>query len=289
MKKYLSIALVALSALAVSNAFAHDHGGKKHSKLEMVLAAQSDEHKARYDARNPKETLEFFEVKKGDTVLEASPGGGWYTKILAPLLGDEGKLIGVDYNAEIWAIREASEEFLAIRAQWAANWPAKVAEMGVEGGAKIEGAYFGQISEDMNGTVDKVLFIRALHLSARYEDQGGFLSESMADSFRVLKPGGVMGVVQHAAREDRSDDWADGSSGYLKASKVIAMAEAAGFELVDTSDINANELDQAKEGDIVWRLPPSLSTSKEDPELAAKMKAIGESNRMTLKFRKPAA
>lgn len=103
----------------------------------------------------------------------------------------------------------------------------------------------------------------------------------------MLKPGGILGVVQHEAREDRSDEWADGNAGYLKQSFIVEAATKAGFELVDSSDINNNELDQAKSGDIVWRLPPGLANSKEDPGLAAQMNAIGESNRMTLKFRKP--
>jgi predicted methyltransferase len=84
-----------------------------------------------------------------------------------------------------------------------------------------------------------------------------------------------------------SDDWASGRNGYLKRDFLIGQMEEAGFEFVAASDINANESDQPTEEDIVWRLPPSLATSKEDPELKAKMEAVGESNRMTLKFRKP--
>ena len=84
------------------------------------------------------------------------------------------------------------------------------------------------------------------------------------------------------------DDWASGANGYLKKGFVIAQMEAAGFELVESSDINANDKDQPTADDIVWRLPPSLDTSREDPELRAQLEAVGESNRMTLKFRKPA-
>ena len=83
------------------------------------------------------------------------------------------------------------------------------------------------------------------------------------------------------------DDWANGRHGYLKSDFVIARMEEAGFEFLAASDINANEKDQPSEEDIVWRLPPSLATSKKDPELKAKLEAVGESNRMTLKFRKP--
>ena len=103
----------------------------------------------------------------------------------------------------------------------------------------------------------------------------------------MLKPGGVVGIVQHEARDDRSDEWADGSSGYLKKSFVVAAMQKAGFTLIDDSDLNANPKDQAKEGDIVWRLPPTYAGAKDDEARKAEMSAIGESNRMTLLFRKP--
>ena len=103
----------------------------------------------------------------------------------------------------------------------------------------------------------------------------------------MLKPGGVVGVVQHEARENMSDEWASGAKGYLKKDFVIDKMTAAGFEYIGASDVNQNEKDQPGSEDIVWRLPPSLSTSREDPELREAMQAIGESNRMTLKFRKP--
>ena len=96
-----------------------------------------------------------------------------------------------------------------------------------------------------------------------------------------------MGVVQHHARDEMPDEWATGANGYLKKQFVIDQMEAAGFEFVAESDINANPKDQPTTEDFVWRLPPSLVTSREDPELRKKMLAIGESNRMTLKFRKP--
>ena len=141
--------------------------------------------------------------------------------------------------------------------------------------------------ESRAGTADVVFLVRVLHNLANFEEEGGYLTAALADSFAVLKPGGTLGVVQHQAREEMSDAFADGSHGYLKKSFVIAQAEKAGFELVAESDINANPLDQPGEDDIVWRLPPTLATSAEDPELKAQLSAIGESHRMTLKFRKP--
>ena len=124
---------------------------------------------------------------------------------------------------------------------------------------------------------------------ARFQNagEGNYLDAALADAFVALKPDGVFGVVQHHARDDMSDEFADGNHGYLKKGFVIGLAQQAGFELVAESDINANPLDQPSEDDMVWRLPPSLGTSRDDPELRAAMQAIGESNRMTLKFRKP--
>ena len=113
------------------------------------------------------------------------------------------------------------------------------------------------------------------------------MSEALRESFDALKPGGLVGIVQHHARDNMSDDWAQGENGYLKKGYVIDMMEAAGFELVADSEMHANSKDQPATEDFVWRLPPSLNTSEDDPELRAQMQAIGESNRMTLKFRKP--
>ncbi len=104
----------------------------------------------------------------------------------------------------------------------------------------------------------------------------------------MLAEDGLVGVVQHRAPESASDEWADGSKGYLKQSAVIAMFEQAGFELVAQSEINANPKDQPGADDFVWRLPPSLRTSRDDPALREAMLAIGESDRMTLTFRKRA-
>ena len=149
--------------------------------------------------------------------------------------------------------------------------------------------HMGSMPAELEGTADAVIFIRALHNLARFENagEGPFLTESLDEVYRVLKPGGVFGVVQHHARDVMPDEWADGSKGYLKKQFVIDRVTAAGFEFEDEADFNANPKDEPTTDDIVWRLPPSYNTSKDDPELKAQYEAIGESNRMTLKFRKP--
>lgn len=258
------------------------------SKLDQVLAAQSDETKARYIYRNPKETLEFFGIQPGMTVVEALPGGGWYSQILVPYLGSDGKLIGADYDMDMWTNFEwVNEQFIEGRKAWPAEWTGKAEGWGQGQGAAAEAYTFSEIPAELNGQVDAVLFIRALHNLYRFEGNGEHLSRALKRSFDLLKSGGVVGVVQHEARDDKSDDWADGSRGYIKKSLLVEKMQAAGFELVAESDINANPKDQPGEADSVWRLPPSGRANPDTDEERAKNAAIGETHRMTLLFRKP--
>ncbi len=181
----------------------------------------------------------------------------------------------------------ATEEWLEKHQTWLTDWVADAESWSGADGATLAAFHFGSMPMDLAGTADAVFFARVLHNLARFEAEGDFLTIALADSFAALKPGGIFGVVQHHARDEMSDSFADGSNGYLKKSFVIAAAEQAGFEFVAESDINANDLDQPGEDDIVWRLPPTLATSEDNPELKAEFEVVGESNRMTLKFRKP--
>ncbi|MBT8086622.1 MAG: methyltransferase [Gammaproteobacteria bacterium] len=256
--------------------------------LALILSAQPAEVQARYRYRNPKETLEFFGITPGMTVVEALPGGGWYTRLLLGYLGAEGHLVGANYALDMWPnFPFGTEEFVEKQRTWTTDWPVKAGEWRGENGATVGAFVFGSMSASLAGTADAVLFIRAMHNLANFEEEGGFMSAALADSFAVLKPGGTLGIVQHHARDDMSDDFADGSHGYLKKALVIDAAERAGFEFVAESAVNSNPKDQPGDEDIVWRLPPSLATSADDPELKAIMEAVGESNRMTLKFQKP--
>lgn len=257
-------------------------------RLAEVLGAQPEEVQARYAARRPLNTLGFFGIEPGMTVVEGLPGEGWYSKILLPYLGEQGKLIGADYAPDMYPLFGFfPQDFIDSRPTWVADWTAEASGWSGDGGAAVAAFQFGSLPQEMHGTADAVVMIRALHNLARFEAQGGYLSKTIADIFNVLKPGGVLGVVQHMARDDMPDDWANGSKGYLKESFIIAQMEQAGFVHEATSDINHNPMDQPGADDVVWRLPPSLATSREDPALKARMLEIGESNRMTLRFRKP--
>ncbi len=257
------------------------------ANLDEVLASQPEEVKARYQYRNPKETLNFFGIEKGMTVVEVLPGGGWYSKILLPVLGSEGTLIGADYALDMWGnFSFVTPERIEQKKTWVSTWTKEASEWVPEGGASVAAFQFDALPDEMKGTADAVLFIRALHNMARFDSKGNFLTNALDQTHAVLKDGGLVGVVQHQAREDRPDEWANGSNGYLKQSAIIAKFEQHGFEFVAESDVNNNEKDQAVEGDIVWRLPPSLNGARDDEEKKAAMLAIGESNRMTLLFKK---
>jgi len=264
------------------------HPAVAAATLEATLAAQAAETRARYPARHPLETLTFFGIKPGQHVIEALPGSGWYTKILLPVLGSEGRLTGADYAFAMYPkFNFYSDEQIEAKKTWTTTWTAEAQTWRGDDGAAVDAFVFGSMPASLDGQADAVLFIRALHNLARFEHDGGYLTTALAEAHRALKSGGIVGVVQHVAPESAADSWADGSNGYLKKSFVIEKLTAAGFELVGESDVNVNPRDQPTESDFVWRLPPSLATSKDDPEAAARYRAIGESSRMTLLFRKP--
>ncbi len=257
------------------------------ARLAEVLAAQPATVKARYPYRHPQQTLEFIGVEPGMTVVEVLPGSLWYTNILLPYLGPEGHLIGADYPVALlenfpWA----SAEMLAKKRAWVQTWTAEREAARQPDDARVSAFQIGIMPGAFHGKADVVLFLRAQHNLARFPEQP-FLRDALRNAWDALKPGGIVGVVQHRAPESASDSFASGSNGYLKQSFVIAQMLAAGFELVATSEINANPADQPGAGDNVWRLPPSLRLPKGSTATREEMQAIGESDRMTLKFRKP--
>ncbi len=258
------------------------------ARLAEVLAEQPAEVQARFQWRHPQETLDFFGVKEGMTVVEALPGGGWYSKILLPYLGSEGALVGADYSLDMYPLFGFfSDEMLDSKKTWVTDWTGEANGWRGDGAASVSAFVLGAMPDSMKGTADVVLLIRALHNLNRFEGQGGFRTAALQNAFDVLKPGGIVGVVQHQAPEAKSDEWANGGHGYLKKSAVIAFMQKAGFEFVAESAINENPKDQPGDKDVVWRLPPTLSLEDDNEEVADQMRAIGESNRMTLKFRKP--
>ncbi len=277
------------SALLVSACQTASAPSMQYNPAAMAssLAAQSSEVKARYNARHPAETLEFFGIRPGMTVVEALPGGGWYTKILLPYLGPEGRLEAAHYPDGMWPNIRTNKDWVAERVEETRVWPEKAAGWHIENAASIGSFSFSEMPARVDGTADAVLFIRTLHNLNRFEDKTGYFSDVLTDAYRALKPGGILGVVQHRAPADKTGAWADGSHGYLKQDYMIKAFEDVGFIFEAASEINANPKDKPGDTDIVWRLAPTLATTKENTPEREAILAIGESDRMTLRFRKP--
>ncbi|WP_251359438.1 class I SAM-dependent methyltransferase [Kangiella sp. TOML190] len=279
---------IALSACAQHSSYKKEYQFAKanSAKLKSVMDARSAEDKQRDTWRKPAETLAFFRVEPGMTVAEVLPGGGWYSKIIADYLGSQGTLYGINYDEDIWPrfgfFNEARIKELVAST---AKFPETVAKVS-NSGVKARGFTFSNAPNELAGTVDRVLVIRALHNLNRFESEGQYRSKAIKAMHALLKKGGMVGLVQHKIPETADDAGANGQRGYLKQSDVIEMFENQGFELVMSSDMHANPKDQPSATDVVWRLAPSFATSRDNPELKAKMQAIGESNRMTLLFRK---
>ncbi|MCC5995310.1 MAG: class I SAM-dependent methyltransferase [Oceanicaulis sp.] len=244
--------------------------------LAAVLAdARRDNDRARDVWRNPAETLAFFDVQPDHTVVEALPGGGWYTRILLPYTEVAGRFIAINYPMSVLEAifgDRMTDERRAAAAGLEDTFPVQASEWG----GTVDGmARFGAVPAEMAGTADRVLYIRALHNMART----GNLDMAVDDAWTLLAPGGVVGVVQHRAPADEADDRADGSRGYMREADMIAAFEARGFVFEGSSEINANPNDPADADGGVWTRMPS-SDSEE-------ARAIGETDRMTLRFRKP--
>ncbi|MEM8802307.1 MAG: methyltransferase [Pseudomonadota bacterium] len=252
----------------------------ENTKLEEVLAHERRaEDRARDEFRNPAETLAFFQVEPNHTVIEYAPGGGWYTRILAPYVADEGSYVAVSFPPEA-ALESLGEEFVERIKAGAASFSDTQAEGTGVPAEKLPFHFGNAIPEELSGTVDRVLIIRMMHNLKRWN-----IADSEVEALHTaLKPGGMLGVVQHRAKADATDEFADGNAGYLREAELIAFFEGKGFELVDTSEINANPNDTTDHENGVWSLPPTFAGGDEGREELA---AIGESDRMTLLFKKP--
>ena len=288
MPQFITSFIAAALLLTVMTSPARGDAEPWVTALEEAIASRDVDQRSRDRYRHPFETLAFLRVKPGLTVAEGLPGGGWYTRILADYLGGGGTLYGVTYAHRMWPMFSfATEEWIARRRAATAEFPELVAGF-TDNGIEALGFTFESVPAEAEGTVDRVLLIRALHNLSRFEEEAGTLTAALEAIDLMLTDDGLIGVVQHRAPESVSDASARGHRGYLKQSAVIDRFESAGFELVETSEINANPGDDPGEEAVVWRLPPSLRGSDDDPARREKMLAIGESDRMTLLFRKKA-
>jgi predicted methyltransferase len=270
-KTLLSASIITLSLATVSCAEKSMEPMVK-SQLAQAVASEhrSAANKARDEYRHPQQTLEFFGLKPTMTVVEITPGGGWYTEILAPALKGKGKLIGAHYpdtgednyysNSRKKLVKKLASHEMYSEVELSNFVPKQASELAPA------------------GTADMVLTFRNLH---NWGDEG--VSQVFIDAYKALKADGILGVVEHRLPKGAT---ANGmNSGYVSVDKTIAQAAAAGFTLVASSEVNANAKDMASYEKGVWTLPPSFALKDKNKE---KYSSIGESDRMTLKFAKVA-
>jgi predicted methyltransferase len=233
---------------------------------------RTDRERARDTYRHPAETLAFFGLREDMNVVELWPGGGYYTAILAPVLAERGKLAVTHFDPNGDPKLEDTEEAQAILKRLAANE-----------------AVFGKVDKRQiarpdfvlgpDGSADLVVTFRNVH---NWIDEG-YADRVFLASFKVLKPGGALGVEEHRGSPGLTTQQIK-DTGYVPEDVIIGLAEKAGFRLAARSEVNANPRDTKDHPKGVWALPPVFANKDVDRE---KYAAIGESDRMTLKFVKP--
>jgi predicted methyltransferase len=273
MHPLLSTIMVIAAALGSATAPAFAEASRPSKALLAAVAApnRSAANTARDRYRHPAETLAFFGAKPTDTIVEIWPGGGWYTEILAPYLKDHGQLIvaapagrGAEGIAKFLDTDPATYSKVS-----RANFPAFMGGTGVPA-----------------GTADMVFTFRNVHnwrMGEYAANDADYSAVAFKELYAMLKPGGVLGIEDHRLPEDASDE-RERNSGYIKVSTIRRLAEQAGFQFAGSSEVNANPKDRKDYPKGVWTLPPRLAEGDKDRDVYL---AIGESDRMTLKFIKP--
>lgn len=274
LKFQLAATLTTIALSIAPLALADHHGGATAKTLAEWAEGEhrSEANRARNEARNPVETLEFFGVTADLTLIEILPSRGWYTEILAPYLANHGKYYAAHFSPN------ASASYMPPNLR---NFEEKItADSGLYG--KITVRHLNpphEVAIAPPESADMALTFRNVHNWI----MAGQEHEFFASFYAALKPGGVLGVVEHRAKPDAGMDVMR-TSGYVTEAYVKEVAAAAGFEFVASSEINANPNDPTVHPEGVWTLPPNYRMGDED---RAKYEAIGESDRMTLKFVKP--
>lgn len=243
-------------------------------RLADIVNGQHREEKnsARNSSRHPVETLEFFGIKNDMAVVEIWPAGGWYTEVIAPYLNENGKYIAAHWDPE--------SEIPFIQKGISAYMEKLAAHPEVYGNVDMAVLMYPEKMDFVPPeSVDMVVTFRNIHNWMARD----FADDMLAAMYKALKPGGILGIVEHRGNPEVPQD-PKAESGYVNQDYAIQLAESAGFELVATSEINANPLDVKDYETGVWTLPPTLRAGDVDREWYI---AIGESDRFTLKFIKP--
>lgn len=274
--KVIAGAVMAVSLTAVSHA-----ERVQNDAIQQAISENTDRNEgdaARDAARHPAEVMAFLGLTPDMTVGEVNPGGGWYTRVLAPFVRDNGTYVGLEHHPDIYKDRYPNY------AKGLAAFPGKVKDNPALYGSSAIGTWIPAstgLPADAE-TLDAVIAVRALHNWI----EADFFDAAADQVWQMLKPDGVFGVIQHRVKEDFDGTFEDAiARGRWKQSAMIEALEAKGFELVEASEMNANPRDTADHPEGVWTLPPVFALGDKDRE---KYAAIGESDRMTLKFRKVA-
>jgi predicted methyltransferase len=282
---FLPIASLLLSTAAPVCAQDHKHDAAEiaehkqyQAQLKTILADPARAKDAARDKyRHPAETIEFFRIHPDHTVGEYAPGGGWYTRILGRYVNDKGRFSGLFFGTGSYFDEDAKTGFAAN----VTKFPGDVAKLTGRPASSFAAFSLSKMPEGAKGTYDRILIMRMMHNMMNWNIADAEI-KAMRD---LLKPDGMIGIEQHRAKPGAPFSYADGSNGYLREADVIKFMEVNGFDLVAKSEINANPKDTADYPGGVWTLPPSYEKKDVD---RAKYEAIGESDRMTLLFRKRA-
>lgn len=218
--------------------------------------------------------LGFCHIEPGMRVVDYMPGGGWWTRILVPYLGESGRYIAL--NPDVHAASPQMQQFLG---NMAASFPAKVTEWTGAPASRFDAYNTDGLPAALGGTVDRVIIMRQVHNVHRF----GVFYQEMAAVRRLLKPDGLLCIEEHRAKANAPASYTDGSKGYLRQADMIALMQAHGFDLAASSEMNANRKDSADYPDGVWVLPPTYRLGDKDRD---RYTAIGEADRMALLFRK---
>ena len=285
MKKAFLLALVATTLVAPAYADHHGMNKAEHDKMHKahqermakILADPSRAEDSKRDKyRHPAETFEFFRIHPDHKVGEYAPGGEWVSRTLGRYIDDKGKFTGLYFSTDAGFGDAAAKE--RIKAS-AAKFGEDVAKVTGRPATAYMGYTLDAIPEGEKGSFDRIILMRMLHNMVRWNIADTELKR-MRD---LLKDDGLLGIEQHRAKANAPYSYTDGSKGYMREADIIKLMELNGFELVAKSEVNANPKDTANWPDGVWTLPPVLRLKEVDK---AKYEAIGETDRMTLLFKK---
>lgn len=256
-----------------------DHAQMHHAhqeRLAKILADPARANDAKRDQyRHPAETFEFFRLHPDHVIGEYAPGGEWVSRILGRYVNEKGRYTGLYFGTKTH-FSDQQKQGIAVGIT---KFPSDVAAVSGRPATDFNAFSLSDIPESAKGSFDRILVMRMMHNLINWN-----IADAEVKAMRdLLKPDGLLGIEQHRAKADAPYSYTNGSKGYMREADIIGFMEIYGFEFVAKSEVNANPKDSANWPDGVWTLPPALRLKDVD---RAKYEAIGESDRMTLLFKK---